>query len=168
MDIFLNTLYTSSYVGSLFVLRSARTGGARIDPATGQPLTRDSPNVLRARLVGVGISALTSLLIASGIASQTGYEAGDARKIAQLLGLWKPYISLQEGLQLVALPLGCTASLFAGPLLTSALDGRLPGMKRWSWRFDIVGTLTSLTGLRNYIVVRAKCTLLYSYHPLIT
>ena len=153
MDILFNTVYTSSYVASLFVLPSARTGGARIDPTSRQPLTRDSPNVIRARLIGVGLSSGMSLAIASSIAIQKDSEAFDTQKMAQLLGLWKPNLSLQEGLGLVVSPLVCTAILFAGPLYTMALEGRLPGMRAWSWRLDVIGSLTRLTGLRNYVVV---------------
>jgi hypothetical protein len=156
MDILYNTLYTASYVGSLFVLPSARTGGGRLDPSTGRLLTRDTPHVLRARLVGVGLSSLASLAIVAGIAVKRDNGAVDPKRIAELLGLWKPGISLSQLVKLVTLPLACTASLFAGPLFTLGLDRRLPGMSLFSWKLDVVATLKRLTGLRNYVIVSLR------------
>lgn len=155
MDILYNTLYTSTYVGSLFVLPSARTGGGRLDPRTGRPLTRDSPHVLRTRLVGVGLSSLTSLAIVSGLIVRRNDGAIDARMIARLLGLWKPAgLTWQETVKLLVYPLACTASLFTGPLYTTFLDSRLPGMSFFSWKLDVVAAFKKLTGLRNFVVVR--------------
>lgn len=186
MDILLNTLYTTSYVGSLFLLPSARTGGTRVDPATGRPLTRDTPHVLRARLVGVGLSSLASLAIVAGVVYQNYPDSAAAvgstapsstlrwlpsflsrhlkspsviptsitlRHLAETLGLWKNGLSAVQALNLVALPLIWTASLFAGPLYTSFLDARLPLMSDWSWTWDVKATLHSLQGWRNYVVV---------------
>ena len=159
MDIALNTLFTSSYVGSLFVLPSARTWGnpPRTDPATGRPQTRDTPHVIRTRLVGVGLSSLVSLGVAGAVIlnKRGGYTSSltsDVKTAAHFLGLYKPDLTLREAAQLVAYPLACTASLFLGPLYTLALDGRLPGLGAWSWRLDVVSVVKSLRGIRNYIV----------------
>jgi len=179
MDILLNTLYTTSYVGSLFVLPSARTGGNRIDPATGRPLTRDSPYVLRARLVGVGLSSLTSLAIVAGVVWQyrepsratewvprvvrsylKDYSPFSSalpsaitwKDLLGVLGLWKSNLTAVQALSLVTLPLAWTASLFTGPLYTAALDRRLPCMSNWSWKWDIQANFQDLRGWRNYII----------------
>ena len=159
MDIALNTLFTSTYVGSLFVLPSARTWGnpPRVDSATGRPQTRDTPHVIRTRLAGVGLSSIVSLGIAGAIiTSKRGGRStsltSDVKAAASLLGLYKPNITPLEAVKLVAYPLACTASLFLGPLYTLALDGRLPGLGAWSWRLDVVSVVKSLRGIRNYVV----------------
>lgn len=159
MDIALNTLFTSTYVGSLFVLPSARTWGnpPRLDPATGRPQTRDTPHVIRTRLAGVGLSSIVSLGIAGAVIlhkrdGRTTSLTSDVKTAAHLLGLYKPGLSLQEAAKLVAYPLACTASLFLGPLYTLALDGRLPGLGAWSWKLDVISVVKSLRGFRNYVV----------------
>jgi hypothetical protein len=152
MDILLNTLYTSGYVGSLFILPSARTGGGRRDPTTGQLLTRSSPNVIKARIASVTVTSIASLAAVATLAKQRNPNLA-AKDIAVLLGLWKPGMSARQLANLVALPLGCTMTLFAGPLYAMFLEKTLPGMRNWSFKYDVVDTLKSLAGLRNYIVV---------------
>lgn len=154
MDILLNTLYTSGYVGSLFVLPSARTSGGRRDPTTGQLLTRDSSSVIKARIASVTVASVTSLAAVATLAKQRNPTLS-TKDVAALLGLWKTGgITYRELANLIALPLGCTMSLFAGPLYAMFLEKTLPGMRNWSFKYDVLGTLKRLTGLRNYIVVR--------------
>ena len=152
MDILINTLHTAGYVGSLFVLPSARTGGNRIDASTKQPITRDTPHVIRARLTGVSVSSAISLATVAGLALHRNSSLV-FRDVAAVLGLWKPEATPAELLRLVSFPLACTASLFLGPLFTTALDHRLFAMKAWSFRFDVVDKFTRLQGLRNFVVV---------------
>jgi hypothetical protein len=153
MDVLLNTLFTTSYVGSMFLLPSSRTGGGRRDPKTGALLTRDTPRVIRARMSGVSIASVASLLAVAALAKQQ-YPSHSAQDLATLLGLWKPGMSLKQLVLLSALPLGCTASLFLGPLYTMFLEGRLLGQHNWSFKVDVLATLQRLTGLRNFIIVR--------------
>ncbi|KAK9898725.1 Abi-domain-containing protein [Cystobasidium minutum MCA 4210] len=151
MDILLNTLYTSGYVGSLFVLPSARTGGGRRDPKTKQLLVRDSPRVIKARMASVTVASIASLAAVASLAKQRNPSLS-TKDVAALLGLWKPGMTLKETVTLIALPLGCTMSLFLGPLYGLYLEKRLPGMRNFSFKNDVIGTLTSLVGLRNYVV----------------
>lgn len=152
MDILLNTLYTSGYVGSLFAFPSARTGGGRRDPATGQLLTRDSPRVMKARIASVTVASLASLAAVATLAKQRNPSLS-SKDLAVLLGLWKPDITARQLANLVALPLGCTMSLFAGPLYAMFLEGTLPGMRTFNFKRDVVGTLKRLPDIRNYIAV---------------
>lgn len=160
MDVLINTLHTAGYVGSLFVLPSARTGGNRKDPATGLPITRDTPHVIRARMVGVGLSSLASLYAVSVLVSR---KEGVSQSIstAELLGLYKYNITSKDALRLLTCPLLCTASLFLGPLFTTGLDHRLPGMSAFSWRLDVVGRFSRLQGWRNYVIVRDYASSLF-------
>lgn len=155
MDILLNTVYTSSYVGSLFILPSARTGGGRRDPITGELLVRDSPRVVKTRMASVTVVSITSLAAVAILAKNNKTATINSKDVAtNLLGLWKPGMTIRQLTNLVVLPLGCTMSLFAGPLYALALENSLPGMRNWSFKLDVVGTLKRLTGWRNYVVVR--------------
>lgn len=152
MDILLNTLFTSGYVGSLFVLPSARTGGGRRDATNGQLLTRDSPRVIKARITSVTLASVASLAAVATLAKQRNPSLS-AKDVAVLLGLWKPDLTIRQFANLAALPLGCTMSLFAGPLYAMYLEKTLPGMQNWSFKHDVLGTLKRLTGIRNYVAV---------------
>ena len=134
------------------MLPSARTGGNRIDASTQQPITRDTPHVIRARLTGVSVSSAISLATVAGLALQKNPSVS-LRDVAAVLGLCKPEAMPAELLRLVSFPLACTASLFLGPLFTKALDHRLVGMKACSFRLDVVERFTRLQGLRNFVVV---------------
>lgn len=52
----------------------------------------------------------------------------------------------------VALPLLLTVILFAGPLTLSYFDEELPFQQFFSFRKDVVDAITSMTGVRNYLV----------------
>lgn len=152
MDILLNTLYTSGYVGSLFVLPSARTGGGRREPTTGRLLDRNSPKVMKTRIASVTIASVVSLAAAGALAKQQN-PALSTKDVASLLGLWKSDLSPKQLANLVVLPLTCTASLFLGPLYALFLESSLPGMRNFNLKRDIVSTLKSLPGIRNYLAV---------------
>lgn len=150
MDILLNTLFTSGYVGSLFVLPSARTGGGRRDPTNGQLLTRDTPRVIKARVISVTVAAGASLAAVATLAKQCNPSLS-TKDVALFLGLWKPGLTMRQLANLAALPLGCTMSLFAGPIYAKYLEKTLPGMQNWSFKYDVAGTLRHISGIRNYI-----------------
>lgn len=153
MDVLLNTLFTSGYVGSLFVLPSARTGGGRRDPKTKQLLVRDSPRVIKTRMASVTVASIASLAAVGALAKHRDPSLS-TKDVAALLGLWKPKMTVREVAKLIALPLGCTMSLFLGPLYGLFLEKRLPGMRNFSFKIDVARTFKSLVGIRNYVVVR--------------
>ena len=55
------SLFTSSYVGSLYIFRATRVGRNKVDEH-GQLLTRDHPKVIKARISSVLASSLVSVI----------------------------------------------------------------------------------------------------------
>lgn len=103
-------------------------------------------------MTGVTVASLASLAAVAALAKQKNPNLA-SRDVAELLGLWKPGTTLAQLARLAILPLASTASLFAGPIYALGRDGRLPGMRNWSLKYDLLGSLQRLTGVRNYIVV---------------
>ena len=54
------SLYTATFVGSLYLFKATRVGSGAVDDK-GNLLTRDHPQVLKARLYGVSVSSIASV-----------------------------------------------------------------------------------------------------------
>lgn len=73
-------------------------------------------------------------------------------------------LRLEGLLPALVLPLLLTMVLFAGPLVLGYFDEDLPGQSNFSWRSDVLATLTSYVGVRNFIVVWTRvCYVLASW-----
>ncbi|KAI5479216.1 hypothetical protein MNV49_003910 [Pseudohyphozyma bogoriensis] len=162
-SLLLSTGYTTAYLSAIYLLPQTRVdlappapppaprpptpddGTAPTDPIASTPRDRNHPEIIRARLLAVSVS--TALSCASLALLPTSPASPS---IPTLLGLTLPSAPKQL-LNLVALPLGLTATLFAGSLYIIGLRGGLPGQKWWSWR-GAVRDFGGWQGVRNYIV----------------
>lgn len=107
-------------------------------------LTRDAPSSIRARIRAVTISTVLSIAVTTVVLHQTAYLS--ASDILRLLGVW-PVSPLDSARTMLLV-----AILFAGPLFEHGIvDGDL---KDWVRGRDVIPTLSSWTGYRNYVVVR--------------
>ncbi|CAE6474336.1 unnamed protein product [Rhizoctonia solani] len=129
--------FAGSYVGSIYVLRSARLDS--------KDKSRDDPSVIKARLTAVSASTAGSLLGVATIVWKAGKYPTiiDAiRPATQCLGLVLPSPALR--------PLLLTPILYLGPFYTAWLDKSLPFMEHWWYKRDVVDRFASWTGIRNY------------------
>ena len=147
------TLHTVLYLSSIYVLPSTRISSAPPPTTTtsdfppAAPLTRNSPIIIRRRLVAVSLASLSSLYLLSRI-----IPAG-APPLLVTAGLSLATRSPAECARVLLLPLGLTVSLFSGSLLVAGLQGDLIGQAGWSWKRakdDFGGWI----GLRTYVIVR--------------
>ncbi|CUA71660.1 putative CAAX prenyl protease 2 [Rhizoctonia solani] len=129
--------FAGSYVGSIYVLRSARLDS--------KDKSRDDPLVIKARLTAVSASTAGSLLGVAAIVWEAGKYPTiiDAiRPATQCLGLVLPSPALR--------PLLLTPLLYLGPFYTAWLDKSLPFMEHWWYKRDVADRFASWTGIRNY------------------
>ncbi|KAB5593474.1 CAAX prenyl protease [Ceratobasidium theobromae] len=129
--------FAGSYVGSIYVLQSARLGT--------QNKSRDDSSVIKARLMAVSASTIGSLLGVGVIVWKVGNLPSvwsALRPAAECLGLVLPSPAFR--------PLLLTPLLYLGPIYTAWLDRSLPFMNRWSYKDDVVGRFASWIGIRNY------------------
>lgn len=85
--------YTASFVGSLYLFRATRVDGQTKDKH-GHVLTRDHPDVVKARLAGTSISSAFSVLVVLRLVKNT-YFTDQVRRLLtlrmfakSLIGLW--------------------------------------------------------------------------------
>ncbi|GAA99196.1 uncharacterized protein L969DRAFT_93658 [Mixia osmundae IAM 14324] len=153
----LNLANSSCYVLSLYLFKATRVGKA-LD-AQGRPLTRDHPQVIKARLTAASSATAlavlsTSWTLYSAAARATGKDAdfaGYARAVLTYIQRAMD-VSPKQWTRSLLSPLLLTATLFAGPLFTCWLDGSLPFQRHYSWRASKEYYVTSLQGLRNFII----------------
>lgn len=151
----LGVFFAISYVGSLYLSRQARL----VFKSSAQRLRegeqrrkqnderwRDDPDVIRARLVAVGMSTALSCGIVLWL----------LWNLAQDFTIAFDAASTRLGF---SLPLGdvfpvclVTPILFLGPLYAEYLMGRLPLQRNWSWRRDLLPMITTWQGWRNYLM----------------
>ncbi|QRV98099.1 CAAX prenyl protease 2 [Ceratobasidium sp. AG-Ba] len=132
-------IFSGSYVGSIYVLQSARLGGANVTRS------RDDPKVIKARLAAVSVSTIGSMVGLGVIVWKTGNMSTiwDAiQPTAKLLGLTIPVPAFR--------PLLLTPLLYLGPLYSAWLDQAYPFMDDWSFQRDVVRKFGSWTGVRNF------------------
>ncbi|KAL5405892.1 hypothetical protein PMIN03_008153 [Paraphaeosphaeria minitans] len=105
-------------------------------------LTRDAPSSIRARIRAVTSSSIFSVALTIFVLHQSAHLS--AADILRLLGLWP--ISPVDSAKTILL----VAILFAGPLFEQGIvDGQL---KDWVRGRDVIQTLGTWTGYRNYVV----------------
>lgn len=139
------TLHTFLYLSSIYVLPATRIPPPSTTPTAAPPLTRNSPSIVRRRLVAVSVSTALSLFVSARTLAPATLRVA--------LGLSSR--SPSEWLKLLVLPLGLTASLFAGSLLVSGLQGELVGQAGWTWS-KAKDEYGGWMGLRTYLLVRRR------------
>ncbi|KAI6123947.1 hypothetical protein EV401DRAFT_2056027 [Pisolithus croceorrhizus] len=146
----LAAIYTTAYVGSIYVSKGARLSFSKakahldfgyLRPKEKHERWRDDPDVIRARLVAVSIATVICFVIATGpVRAIAGNE-------------------LDVSPSLACLPFLVTPVLYLGPLYSRFLVGTLPFQRNWTYQEDFVSVLFSVTGIRNYVVTHQLVTL---------
>jgi prenyl protein peptidase len=170
----ISSAFTSSYVASVYLLPHTRiklsppqpsvppvdlaagaapSAAAAPPPPPDRPRDRNHPAVIRARLCAVSLSSLTSALSIPYIIRYFSISPSPVSlpPLHRLLGLGL-HATLNQLGALIALPLGLTASLFAGSLYITWLCEGMPGQRRWSWR-EAKAEYGGWQGVRNLVVV---------------
>ncbi|GAA6059270.1 hypothetical protein JCM10212_006663 [Sporobolomyces blumeae] len=169
--------FSASYLASIYLVPSARVrlatpASSRASDADrsatrqGEPddlatppvehRDRNHPTVIKARLVAVSLSSISSLaafpfVLAHALPTRYPTYSSTLRRAVQLLGLALPP-TWTDAIRLVVFPLGLTASLFAGSLYVLYLEGDLPGqLKGGKWK-SLKARFDGWRGIRNYVV----------------
>ncbi|KAL8279446.1 hypothetical protein RQP46_008258 [Phenoliferia psychrophenolica] len=167
------TLHTVLYLSSIYVLPSTRippppppppsSSSLPLPPPTA-PLTRNSPTIIRRRLIAVSLSTATSLFLLSRTLPPSSPSFLSAAGLSLLSTR-----TISECARLVVLPLGLTMSLFSGSLLVAGLRGELVGVSEWSkeeaWKEfgGWVGARTYLMGPLTEELVFRSCVVAVSH-----
>ncbi|KAM0745590.1 Abi-domain-containing protein [Meredithblackwellia eburnea MCA 4105] len=151
------SLSTLSYLGSIYVLKSTRIPSPSPSSTIHQeqeqveqeeePVTRNTPRIVKARLKAVSVSTLLSCTLVPLFIPHTR----DPQRLLSALGLFSQRSPTQLAATLV-LPLALTATLFAGSLLVEGLQEELPGQRGWSWTRAKAAVWDSWTGFRTFII----------------
>lgn len=163
--------FSASYLSSIYLVPSARirlpspstrrsqkpsSDPADISTPPDERRDRNHPSVIKSRLVAVSLSSLSSLLSLPYILSKhtpthlATYTSSIPRAL-ELAGLVLPS-SWSETLRLIALPLGLTASLFAGSLYIQYLEGDLPLQKKGGTWKSLKERFDGWRGIRNFVI----------------
>lgn len=181
-------LFSLSYVGSLYISKNARlsfTKGKVPHLKKGEQREkenherwRNDPDVIRARMVAVSLSTVSSCGIVLGLVWRLIGGGSEVRNPTHCL-LWTRsplrqtfLIAVESTLARlgftttlsysapspyqILLPCLVTPVLFLGPLYADYLAQVLPFQKRWSWRESLMPMVATWQGWRNYIVVRIR------------
>ncbi|KAK4048020.1 CAAX prenyl protease [Microbotryomycetes sp. JL201] len=128
--------------------------GTALNEARSKPRRdRNDPGVIKSRLLAVSVATLAAVSSVVHTVKQHPSTPRDISVTSVLvrMGLWvsqRPTWS--EWVKLVCLPLGLTASLFAGSLYVSALTHTLPCQRYGNWH-HIKQEFITLQGLRNFV-----------------
>ncbi|SNX87971.1 related to CAAX prenyl protease 2 [Melanopsichium pennsylvanicum] len=165
------TLFTVSYVSSLYLHPAGRITATKDDD--GNVIDRDHPTVIRARIITASLATAVTIA-ATGLGlwfnnavPRSGWLL-ETLNISRLLGLPLPTPSLLNSNSLpfnptlssylvnvckqIAAPLLLTSLLFLGPITVSFLDRQLPFQRFFSFHRDLVEKVTTLAGIRNFLV----------------
>ncbi|SPC62192.1 related to CAAX prenyl protease 2 [Ustilago sp. UG-2017b] len=164
------TLFTLSYVGSLYLSPAGRLAGSK--DAEGNRMHRDHPSVIRARMKTASLATAITVVATGWIVwvKEVVPPSGclfDTLNISRLLGIPLPTPSLLTSRILpfdpplptylaritghILSPLLLTSLLFLGPLHTLFLRGQLPFQSGFTLsRF--LAPLRTLAGVRNFLV----------------
>ncbi|KAI0693525.1 hypothetical protein C8T65DRAFT_64049 [Cerioporus squamosus] len=159
--------FTFSYVGSLYLSRSARLSfskGASHTVRDGEERERNSderwrndPDVIRARLFAASASTLFSVYAVYWLVQRTTPEYES---------IVKPWTAVQSSLArlgvtldfarnnpfYIVLPCLVAPVLYLGPLYADYLSEALPFQRHWSFRSSVLPMFSTWVGRRNYIV----------------
>ncbi|KAI6041423.1 CAAX protease self-immunity-domain-containing protein [Pisolithus marmoratus] len=151
----LAAVYTTLYVGSIYVSKAARLSFSKakvyldfghVRPKEKHERWRDDPDVIRARLVAVSIATIMCCVIAAGPVREI---AGNELDRFTLFRSTLSHLGITfSGL----LPFFVTPVLYLGPLYSRFLVGTLPFQRNWTYQEDFVPVFYSVTGIRNYVV----------------
>ncbi|KIJ60308.1 hypothetical protein HYDPIDRAFT_117404 [Hydnomerulius pinastri MD-312] len=151
----LAALFATSYVGSIYISKNARLSfsntRARLDYGYARPKERDErwrddPDVIRARLVAVSTATFLCCAMVFAVMNSVSGNETDQSTAPQLTVVHLGFTSSS------ILPHLITPVLFLGPLYGHFLLETLPFQKHWSFEEDVLSSLFSLAGMRNYIV----------------
>ncbi|KAI0367428.1 Abi-domain-containing protein [Pilatotrama ljubarskyi] len=160
--------FTLSYVGSLYLSKSARLSfknGVTLSTPPGaqrakesEERWRDDPDVIRARLLAASMSTAGSVLavywLVRSVTSKRELQKDPLaafKSTLARLGITLDFAPTTSPLSVI-LPCLVTPILYLGPLYVSWLCETLPLQRRWSVRGDLLPVFTTWVGIRNYIV----------------
>ncbi|KAJ2957469.1 hypothetical protein NQZ79_g6824 [Umbelopsis isabellina] len=141
--------FTLIYLAGFYVFVNIRTG------KTG--LSRNDPKVILARFKAVTVSSITAatvvwlLLNRYGAWEENTIGLDQIHSLLSILGVLTPS-SIAATINVLVLPLLLTASLFLGPLSILYMEQCLIFQYHFDFKRDVLQTVSSLEGLRNYIV----------------
>ncbi|KAL1915533.1 uncharacterized protein VTP21DRAFT_6657 [Calcarisporiella thermophila] len=145
-------LLTCCFVGGFYLFKDYRTGGK-------QQLSKDNPRVILQRFKSIAlVCALCPLYVCWILRLYNKFSVGEKALHSQLvltlqlMGCipmkWNPFTIFLACL----LPLLLTFILFLGPLSILYFEEYLPFQRHFVFYRDVVETISSLIGVRNYIV----------------
>lgn len=173
----LSITFAFVYVGSIYLSKNSRLSFSRktvytngqARPKERDERWRDDPDVIKARLAAVGFATLICCVSVIGV---VGYFVGDIENVSSFAGAGciprsdKQFQAMSVTLESARTRLGVTLDglspypylvtpmLFLGPLYARYLSEALPGQSQWSLKYDLIPTLWSWQGVRNYVFVR--------------
>ncbi|KAM0787853.1 hypothetical protein ACM66B_003906 [Microbotryomycetes sp. NB124-2] len=127
--------------------------GAQNEPQTQPRRDRNDPGVIKSRLLAVtlaSVAAVSSVVHQIKQLSATPSNISVTSVLVKMGLLVSRRTSWQQVSNLVTLPLGLTASLFAGSLYVSWLTETLPFQRFGKWA-HVKAEFLSLQGLRNFV-----------------
>ncbi|KIJ27075.1 hypothetical protein M422DRAFT_103622, partial [Sphaerobolus stellatus SS14] len=149
---FLSSAITASYFGGIYLLRAGRISFVTPSPENEGPppaaRKRDDPDVIRARLRGVGISSLLSCgLVYTLVALDSRDKSPWTASIATASNLLGLNFSTKAALSCLLVPV-----LYLGPLTAMWFSRGLPLQRNWSFQRDLLSIFKTWIGLRNFVV----------------
>jgi len=158
----LTFLFTSTYVGSLYLSKNARLSfSSNVAPARyDQPRRkennerwRDDPDVIKARLLAVSLATAACCAGFIGIVWKLVGNGQNTFPVALETALPRLGIHLDFTRDIRSIyPHLITPLLFLGPLYSRYLLQCLPFQRNLSFKHDVVTTFISWQGARNYLV----------------
>ncbi|KAH9887992.1 hypothetical protein C8Q73DRAFT_656137 [Cubamyces lactineus] len=161
----LAAFFTASYVGSLYLSKSARTIYKTEVPNNTKPgeerakdseeRWRDDPAVIRARMIAASISTALSVgvvyWLVRSVTPETEVNPSTVfRSTLARLGVTADFAN--ESPVYIIFPCLVIPVLYLGPLFADWLAETLPFQQRWSVKGNLLPLFTTLIGLRNYVV----------------
>ncbi|KAI0760690.1 hypothetical protein C8Q74DRAFT_1387744 [Fomes fomentarius] len=159
--------FTFSYVGSLYVSRSARLSfkrGASVNLRDGEERSkenderwRNDPDVIRARLLAASLSTALSVYavhwLVQGIIAESEQKTNPLTTLETTLARLGVTLNFAKHNPLyIILPCLIAPVLYLGPLYAGYLTETLPLQRGWSFHRDALTMFTTWVGVRNYVV----------------
>ncbi|CDO71063.1 hypothetical protein BN946_scf184844.g67 [Trametes cinnabarina] len=159
--------FTFSYVGSLYLSKSARLffkNGVTVDIRPGEERTKESeerwrndPEVIQARLLAASVS--TSMSVAAVFWLVRSVTPASELKKDPTAYVWSAFARLGMTLDFkhgnslyIILPCLVAPVLYLGPLYASSLCETLPLQRRWNVKGSLLPLFTTWIGIRNYLL----------------